>query len=141
MGASSAPRIPAAAQPYYRELNVYSQEQRVGCGTEGAEVTFKLVDGQGNTLATAEQKGIWHAWDGMRDTSQILNLTLVTPGGIRIGNVGTGDSQGSGGTPTGVVALGLALAGVATVAAGATLRKRTIRGSRLSRDVAASRTR
>ena len=112
---------------YLYSLVVYSDEQRAGCGTEGALITFKLADGQGNTLATAEQKGIWHAWDGMRDTSEILDLTLMTPGGIRIGSVGTGCSQGRGGAPVGVVALGLGIAGITTVAAGATLRKRAIR--------------
>ena len=44
---------------------------------------------------------------------------------IRVANAGVGGSQESGGTRAGVVALGLALAGLATLATGATLRKRT----------------
>jgi hypothetical protein len=43
---------------------------------------------------------------------------------IRVANAGVGGSRGSGGAPIGV-ALGLALAGLATLATGATLRKRT----------------
>ena len=110
---------------YHYSLIAYSNEQRVGCGYEGAPITFKLVDAQGNILATAGQKGVWHAWDGTPATFESLNLTLVTPSGIRVGSVGTGDSRESGGTRAGVVALGLALAGLATLATGATLRKRT----------------
>jgi hypothetical protein len=109
---------------YEYSLIVYSNEQRVGCGYEGAPITFKVVDGQGNVLATAEGKGVWRACDGTAHTAEELDLTLVTPGGIRIGNVGTGDSHASDGAPTGVM-LGLAFSGMVTFVAGATLRKIT----------------
>lgn len=101
---------------------VYSSEQRAGCGYEGAPITFRLVDGQGNVLATAEEKGVWHAWDGTDATAEQLNLTLVTPRGIRIGSMGTGGSDARS-TPSDAV-LGLALAGVAALATGVVLRRR-----------------
>ena len=104
---------------------IYSEQQRAGCGYEGAPIMFKLVDGQGNVMATAAEKGVWHAFDGTDQTAEELDLTLVTPSGIRIGSVGTGDSRESDGPLIDVVVLGLALAGLATLATGATLRKRT----------------
>jgi len=103
---------------------IYSEQQRAGCGYEGAPIMFKLVDGQGNVMATAAERGAWHAFDGTDQTAEELDLTLVTPSGIRIGSVGTGDSRESGGMRAGVVALGLAIAGVAMFVAGATLRAR-----------------
>ena len=44
---------------------------------------------------------------------------------IRVANAGVGDSRESDGPLIDVVVLGLALAGLATLATGATLRKRT----------------
>jgi hypothetical protein len=104
---------------------IFSDEWRAGCGREGAPITFKLLNSNGNVLAVAREKGVWTVWDGSSD-SQRLNLTIV-PDDIKIGSVGTGDSQESGGTPAGVVAVGLAIAGVAAFVAGAAIRKRTVR--------------
>jgi hypothetical protein len=114
-----------AAPPFGYSVVVYPRELRAGCGVEGAQVSFKLLDEHHNVLAVAVEKGFWHAWDGTPATFESLNLTMVPPGDIRVGSVGTGDSQESSGTPAGVVAVGLALAGLAMLAAGVTLRKRT----------------
>jgi len=103
---------------------IYSEQQRPGCGYEGAPITFKLVDAQKNVIATAAEKGVWHAWDGRWPSQQELNLTLVTPGGIRIGNVGTGDARSGAHKPINV-AIAMALAGMATLVTGAMLRRRT----------------
>ena len=103
---------------------VYSDEQRSGCGYEGAPITFRLLDSQRNLMATAEERGVWHSWDGSWSDQPGLDLTFFTPGGIRIGSVGTGDSQSGGHTSTGVVVTWLAIGGLATVAAGAMLRKK-----------------
>ncbi|MCJ7491570.1 MAG: hypothetical protein MUP15_05410 [Dehalococcoidia bacterium] len=114
-----------AAPPFGYSLVVYSRELRAGCGVEGAQVSFKLLDEHHNVLAVAVEKGFWHAWDGTPATFESLNLTMVPPGDIRVGSVGTGDSRESDGPLIDVVVLGLALAGLATLATGATLRKRT----------------
>jgi hypothetical protein len=107
------------------ETAVYSNEQAPGCGTEGAQITFKLLDAQGNVIAVAQEKGIWHAWDGVA-ASQQLNLTMAPVGGpsIKIGNVGAGGSQQSG-TLWREMSLVLAALGLGGVAAGAALRRRT----------------
>ncbi len=115
-----------AAPPFGYSVVVYPRELRAGCGVEGAQVSFKLLDEHHSVLAVAVEKGFWHAWDGTPATFESLNLTMVPPGDIRVGSVGTGDSQESGGAPAGVVAVGLALAGLATLAAGATLRTRRV---------------
>jgi len=113
-----------AAPAYGYGLVVYSHELQAGCGVEGAQISFKLVDEQGNVLAVAEKTGVWRVWDGTTSTFQSLNLTMVPVSSIRVGSTGTGDSQESGGPPVGVVALGLALAGLTTLGAGTVLRKR-----------------
>jgi hypothetical protein len=112
------------APPYGYGVVVYSGELQPGCGYEGAQITFKLLDEQRNELAVSQQKGVWHTWDGTASTFQSLDLTMVPIADISIGTTGTGDSQNGGGTPSGIVTLGLALAGVATLGAGAALRKR-----------------
>jgi len=104
------------------EATVYSDQQVAGCGMEGSEVTFKLLDMQGSVVAVAKEKGIWHAWDGGWQ-GQHLNLTMISVGGITIGSVGTGGSQGSG-TPWRELSLVLAAVGLGGIAAGAALRKR-----------------
>jgi hypothetical protein len=119
--------------PYYRFwMSVYSQEQQPGCGYEGAAVSFKLLDGQGNVIAVSPEKRIWHSLETAPHLNSTSNpeyfMKFLRVGDVRItvGGVGTGDSRGRGGAPVGVVVLGLALAGLATVAAGATLRKRAV---------------
>ena len=103
---------------------VFSDQQQAGCGYEGAPITYKLLDPNGNVIAVAREKGVWHAWGG-RSSSQELYLTMV-PGDIKIGSVGTGDSQSGDGVPRGLV-LGLALVSVTTLATGMRLRKRVAR--------------
>ena len=108
---------------------VYSREQRAGCGYEGAPITFKLLDSQRNVVATAVERASWHAWDGTPGTGEQLDLTLVRTGGIRLGSVGTGDSQSRGESlPSGVMP-GLALAGLLMLRLGAALRSRSARQS------------
>jgi len=97
-----------------------------GCGTEGAEVNFKVTDAQGNVIAVANEKATWHAWDGESyATAQQLDLTFGLAGGIRAGNVGTGDSQQSG-TLWRELSLVMAAVGLGGFAAGVALRKRAM---------------
>ena len=103
---------------------VFSAEQQAGCGVEGAEVTFKLLDAQGNVIAVAKEKGVWHAWDGVSSPQQ-LNLTFAPVGGIRMGNVGTGGGGRQTGSPWSALAAVLSGAGLIGIAAAAALRKRT----------------
>lgn len=106
------------------DVVVYSAEQQAGCGVEGAQVTFKLLDPQSNVIAVAKEKGLWHAWDGVSDP-QLLNLTMVPVGaGITVGNVGTGGSQGSGASVWASLSLVLASVGLGGIATGAALRRR-----------------
>jgi len=115
----------------YEAVVFFDQQQR-GCGVEGSEVTFKLVDAQGNILAVAEEKGVWHPWYGVEQDvlhappespPQRLDLTFVPVSGIRLGNVGDGSSQGEGSIAT-KMAMALTALGLAGLVAGATLRKR-----------------
>jgi len=103
---------------------VFSDQLQAGCGYEGALIAYKLLDPNGNVIAVARENGVWHAWDGRRDSQQLF-LTMV-PGDIKISSVGTGASQGGGGVPRGLV-LGLALVGVTTLATGMRLLKRVAR--------------
>ena len=109
--------------PYY--VVVYSDEQQAGCGTEGARVTFKLRDRQGNIIAVAREKGVWHAW-GDGNVGQELDLTMVPVGGITMGNVGTGGSRQNGTTLWAEMSLVLAAVGLGGFAAGAALRRRAM---------------
>jgi hypothetical protein len=102
---------------------VYSNEQRQGCGYEGAPITFKLLDNEHNVKATALQRATWHAWDGSEQSP--LNLTFVTPSGIRLGSVGTGDSRCQDAAPFEAM-LGLTLAGAVSLATGAALRRKRV---------------
>lgn len=103
---------------------VYSGEQQPGCGTEGAEITFKLLDTAGKVIAVAEEKGTWHAWDGVSAPQQV-NLTIVPVGKISLGNTGTGDGPQRGADAWGTVAAALSVVGLGGIAAAAALRKRT----------------
>lgn len=111
---------------YVFEVAVYSSERQPGCGTEGAEVTFKLLDAAGNVIAVAQEKGIWHAWDGASAPQQ-LNLTMAPAGGpsIKIGNVGTGERHNEASSWQGLP-LALAMIGLDGIAAGVALRRRAM---------------
>jgi len=106
------------------EINVYSSQQQPGCGVEGAQVTFNLLDAQGNVIAAAKEKGVWHAWDGMSDP-QKLNLTFGPVGGIKLGNTGTGDASGEEGSAWGRLSTLLGFVGLTGAALGFALRRRT----------------
>lgn len=92
---------------------------------EGSEVAFKIVDTRGNVLAIANEKAIWHAWDGVSDPQQ-LNLTFGPAGGIKVGNTGTGDASGDEGGAWGRLSLVLASLGLAGGVAGFALRRRAM---------------
>jgi hypothetical protein len=99
---------------------VYSAEQQAGCGTEGAQVTFKLLDAQGNVIAVANEKATWHAWDAVFEHIQRLDLTFGPAAVITMPGTGMGDALRSATSAfaTLVVALsGIGLVGVATGAA------------------------
>ena len=99
----------------------YSNEQEPGCGVEGSQITFKLLDAQGNVIAVANEKATWHAWDGI-SKPQLLRLTFEPAGGITVGSMGTGGPQRGGWPPQAT----LALAGLTALGVGAALRKRAI---------------
>jgi len=111
---------------YWYSLVAYSRELREGCGYEGAEITFKLLDEQGDVLAVSQQKGVWHAWDGTSGFYERLDLTMAPVAGVSVGSMGDGGS-GARGTRFGAM-LGLAVAGVATLATGVALRRRANSG-------------
>ena len=105
---------------------VFSDQQQAGCGYEGAPITYKLLDPNGNVIAVAREKGVWHAWDGMLPSQQ-LNPTFSSGGGIKLGNVGTGGSEESGTCVWTSLSLLLASLGLGGIAAGAALRRRARR--------------
>ena len=108
------------ANPYSWGVVVYSSEQAPGCGVEGSQITFKLLDQQGNVIATANETATWHAWTGGPD--QGVDLTLSPPGGTTITMPNTG--TGNGPDALGPLAVGLATVGTAGVAGGLALRRR-----------------
>jgi len=103
------------------EAVVYSAEQQAGCGVEGSQVTFKLLDAQGNVIAVARETGTWHAWDGVSDL-QHLDLTFGPAGVITM--PGTGDGPPRDANGFGALAIAFSGVGVAAVAMGAVMRRR-----------------
>ncbi len=101
---------------------VYSDEQQAGCGVEGSQITFKLFDSQGNLIGMANEKGTWHAWDGVGDHLQQLTLTFGSATSVRVGNVGGGPEGG--GNARLSLALALASLGLAGAVAFVALRRR-----------------
>jgi hypothetical protein len=110
--------------PDLYEAIVFSSQQESVCGIEGAQVSFKLLDAQGNVIAVANEKAIWHAWDGHQ--AQHLNLTFGPRGGVAIGNVGTGDGSRGHANAWGAVAIALSATGLTGIAVGASLKRRTM---------------
>ena len=103
---------------------VNSAEQQAGCGTEGAQVSFKLRDRQGNIIGVAREKGVWHAW-GQGNVGQELDLTMAPVGsGITLGNMGDGSSQRSDAAFWAELSLGLSVVGVLGIAIAVALRRR-----------------
>ena len=110
------------AVPY--QVVVYSNDQQPGCGVEGAELTFKLMDAQNNVIAVAREKGVWHAWGGVSPPQQ-LNLTLVAVAAPKVTLVSVGDASWQGGEGRWWIAsVALAAFGLAGIAVGAALRRR-----------------
>lgn len=105
-------------------VGVFSNEQQAGCGTEGAQVVFKLLDAQGNVIAVANQTAVWYAWSGDYDEWRQLNLTFASGSGttITMPNTGTGDGP-SAWWPW---AIGLASLGLTSAAAGLALRRQAM---------------
>jgi len=104
---------------------VYSNEQEPGCGVEGSQVTFKLVDAQGSVTGVANQTGIWHAWDAVSDP-QKLSLTFTPGGGITMPATGMGDGPDGEGSVWGQVSLVLGFVGLTGAALGLALRRRAM---------------
>jgi len=104
---------------------VYSNEQAPGCGVEGSQITFKLLDAEGNVVAVANQTAAWYAWDGNYDHAPRLNLTFTPAGGIKMPGTGTGDVSPGEASVWGWLTLLLALVGLAS-AAGLALRRRAM---------------
>jgi len=100
---------------------VLSAQQQAGCGVEGAPITFKLLDTHGNVIATANENGLWHAWDGGVSSAQQLNLTFAPATSIHVGNVGDGPR---GSHPWLRLSLALASLGLASGIGGLALRRR-----------------
>lgn len=107
-----------SGSPYGYQVVVLPKELKDGCGFEGAEVTFKLLDAQGSVVAIAPEHGIWHIWDG---TGEIPHLDLaMSP--ARIGMPGSG--QGRSGRASDSLFAALGLLGVALVGLGSFMRRR-----------------
>lgn len=104
------------------EADVLSPSQQPGCGTEGAQVTFKILDARGNVFAVANETGTWHAWDGINEPPP-LNLTFGTSAGSGAGLPNTGDGSPEG-LPWASLALLLGSLGLVVTAFGLTLRRR-----------------
>jgi len=112
-------------QGYGYAAVVYSAEQQAGCGVEGSQVTFKLLDAQGNVIAVANEKATWHAWDGISEPQQ-LNLTFGPAGVITTPNTGTGDGPARATAPWGPLALALASLGLTGGIAALAFRRRAM---------------
>lgn len=109
--------------PYGYGAEVFSNEQQPGCGTEGAQITFKLLDAQGNVAGVAREKGNWHAWGGLSGPQQ-LDLTFGPAGSITMPGTGSGGASLDGGTPWARLPVVLELVGLAAAALGLALRRR-----------------
>jgi hypothetical protein len=104
---------------------VYSNEQEPGCGVEGSQITFKLLDAQRNVIAVANEKATWHAWDGISEPQQ-LNLTFGPAGSITTPNTGTGGGPAQATAPWGPLALALASLGLTGGIAALAFRRRAM---------------
>ena len=100
---------------------VLSAYQKPGCGVEGSQVTFKLLDGQGNVTAVAKEKGVWHAWDGI-SIPQPVRLDF-SAGPITMPGTGTGGASGGEGSAWPRLSMLLGFAGLAGVALGLAVRR------------------
>ncbi len=107
---------------YSYAVNVLSNQQ-AGCGTEGASISFKMLDAQRNVIATANEVGVWHAANGISNPQQLnLTFTSVGGGGVFIPNVGSGGVSGGTAGLTGLALL-LGSLGVIATAFGLALRR------------------
>jgi hypothetical protein len=104
---------------------VYSNEQEPGCGVEGSQITFKLLDAQGNVIAVANETATWHAWDGISEP-QTLRLTFGPAGGITMPGTGMGGGPAQAAAPWGPLALALASLGLAGGIAALAVRRRAM---------------
>jgi len=100
---------------------VFSNQQQGGCGREGAQITFKLLDAQGRVLAVADQTAAWHAYPES-PPNPFLPLTFSPPASIHVGNVGDGPDDGD--SPWARLSLALAVLGLASSIGGFALRRR-----------------
>jgi hypothetical protein len=100
---------------------VYSAEQQAGCGVEGSQITFKLLDAQGNVIAVANEKATWYAWDGVSPPQQ-LDLTFEAAGGVTMPSAGEGPQRAT--APWGPLALALASLGLTGGVAALAFRRR-----------------
>lgn len=111
---------PPSPYPYPYGAVVFSTEQQPGCGVDGLQITFKLLDAQGNVIAVANQTATWHAWDGVSDPQQ-LDLTFGPANLITMPGTGDGDASGA---PWARLPVALGLVGLAGAALGLALRRR-----------------
>jgi len=98
---------------------VYSRELKAGCGSEGAEVTFKMVNRDGSVAAVARETGVWRAMG-----REEVDLTLISLAGsaTELAKTGEGGAErGSGPIPA---AVGLAAFGLMAMGVGLALRRR-----------------
>ena len=103
------------------EADILSNEQQPGCGVEGSQVTFKLLDAQGNVIAVANEKAVWHVWDGVSHP-QRLDLTFGPATVITMPGTGTGDGPQHAGSAWAL----LGFVGLASAATGFALRKQAL---------------
>jgi len=80
-----------AGSPFGYHVVVYSAEIKAGCGTDGQEVSFKLVNQRtGEIAAEAMGRAIWHPLAFERD----INLAFTRVPVAQIPVAGGGDSTG-----------------------------------------------
>jgi hypothetical protein len=96
---------------------VYAQELRAGCGTDGAEVTFKLVnESTREVISVAVGGATWHAMGFDKDVNLVLAEAAIEE--IPVAGGGTGGEGASGWWVAMLVAL-VVLGGGAIAGAGA----------------------